>query len=113
MTTETFPLARRVVETDQRRAVRRDVALDTMMANRAGESFPARIVNLSESGFLIVTDQILHQRAPVRLDVPTIGWLRADVVWVLGEKVGGAFREPISPRDFAQFVGLFGATPTG
>lgn len=102
------PLAARVFATDRRRSAREEVALDTVMANREGQTFGVRIVNMSQHGLLAVSEAPLCERAPVRVEVPTVGWVRADIVWVLGDRVGAAFREPIAPDAFAGFVALFG-----
>ncbi|MBA3896774.1 MAG: PilZ domain-containing protein [Sphingomonadaceae bacterium] len=101
-------LAAHVADTDRRRANRAEVALDTLMVDREGRTFAARILNLSELGLLAETEAPLCQRAPIRVDLPTIGWLRADVVWSLGPRIGAAFREPIDANTYAAFVRLFG-----
>lgn len=102
------PLAAQVASTDRRRAEREEVALDTLMADRDGRTFAARILNLSQYGLLAETEAPLCERAPLRVDLPTIGWLRADVVWSLGPRAGIAFREPIEPHAYAGFVRMFG-----
>lgn len=101
-------LARHVAEVDRRRSARAEIVLDTLMADREGRVFGARILNLSEHGFMAQVEADLCERAPVRLDLPTIGWLRADIIWELGTHVGGAFRRPIDPQSYAALVRTFG-----
>lgn len=107
------PLAAHVFETDRRRTTREDVALETLMADRWGRTFTARILNISETGLLAETDVDLCERDPVRIDVPTIGWMRGDVAWVLGNRAGVQFREQITTTAFHSFVSLFGTDPRG
>jgi len=88
-------LANQVLEIERRKADRATVALDTLMCDRAGRTFGTKVLNMSRSGFMAITETPLCERDPVRIDLPMIGWIRADVVWVLGERIGARFREPI------------------
>ena len=74
------------------------------MIDREGAHFAVRILNLSETGFMAVTVHSLCERAPVRIDVPGIGWCRADIIWALGARIGGRFRAPIDPAAFTDFA---------
>jgi PilZ domain len=107
------PLAAHVFETDRRRATREDVALETVMADRWGRSFTGRILNMSETGLLAEADVDLCERDPVRIDVPTVGWMRGQVAWALSNRIGVRFRDRITPDAFASFVSVFGAHPRG
>jgi hypothetical protein len=113
MATASYGLTEQVAAAERRRAERREVALDTLMADREGRTFAVRILNLSGAGFMAQSEWPLCERAPVRVDIPTIGWLRAEIVWVLGDCVGGNFREPIDAEAFATFVKVFGEHPRG
>jgi len=113
MSSLALPLSAQLSDADRRRATREDVALDIVMANREGETFAARLLNLSTDGFMAETEAPLCERAPIRVDVPTIGWVRADIVWVLGDRIGASFREPLAPHAFATFVSVFGERPRG
>lgn len=113
MASASYYLTERVTIAERRRAVRRDISLGTMMADREGRSFSVRILNLSQEGFMVQSEWSLCERAPVRIDIPTIGWLRAEISWVLGDRVGGSFRDVLEPNAFATFVNLFGEQPSG
>lgn len=102
-----------LAQINRRRSERHSLALETQMMKRGGKAFSARIMNISLHGFLVDTDIALNERNHVKIDIPTIGWVRADLVWVLGSRVGGEFVEPLSPVRFEMFVGLFGTTPRG
>ncbi|MDB5702082.1 MAG: hypothetical protein JWL66_2281 [Sphingomonadales bacterium] len=108
-----YRLVEQVAAAERRRAERRVVALDTLMSDRESRTFAVRILNLSEGGLMGQSEWPLCERAPVRVDVPTIGWLRADIIWVLGDRFGGNFREPVDPEAFAAFVRIFGEHPRG
>lgn len=101
-------LTTHMLETERRRRTRASVALDTLMCDREGRSFGAQILNLSNGGLMATTEAPLCERDPIRVDLPTIGWIRAHVVWVLGERVGVQFRDPIDPDELAVFCKLFG-----
>ncbi len=83
------------------------------MADRSGQCFAVRILNLSADGLMAITTMPLCERAVVRIDIPTIGWIRAEIVWVLGDRIGAAFRYPLAELQFWSFVDLFGANPRG
>ncbi len=107
------PLAAHVFDIDRRRALREDVALETLMADRWGRTFPARLINLSQSGFMAITEIDLCERDTVRIEIPTIGWQRAEIAWALGNRIGAALREPIADHAFVSFVSVFGTMPRG
>ncbi len=98
------PLAAHISYVDRRRAAREDIHADTLMTDREGRLSGVRLLNLSEDGFMAVTDVDQREREPVRIDMPIVGWKRADIVWVLGERIGAAFRDPIPPHLMAAIV---------
>ncbi len=101
-------LTTQMLDTERRKRSRASVALDTLMSDREGRTFGVQILNLSNGGLMATTESPLCERDPVRVDLPTIGWVRATVVWVLGERVGVQFRDPIDPDELAVFCRLFG-----
>jgi hypothetical protein len=113
MASASYKLIEQVAAAERRRAERRTVALDTLMADRENRTFAIRILNLSDQGFMAQSEWPLRERALVRVDIPTIGWLRAEIVWVLGDRIGGAFRETVDAEDFGTFVKVFGEHPRG
>lgn len=97
-----------MLDTERRKRERASVALDTLMCDREGRTFGVQILNLSNGGLMAITETPLCERDPVRIDLPTIGWIRATVVWVLADRVGVQFRDPIDPDELAVFCKLFG-----
>ena len=100
-------LTNRMLDSDRRKRHRANVSLDTLMCDREGRTFGVRILNISNGGLMATTEAPLCERDPVRVDLPTIGWVRASVVWVLAERVGVQFRDPIDPDEMAMFARLF------
>ncbi len=99
------PLAAHVAHVNRRRTARQDIQADTLMTDREGRLSGIRLLNLSEDGFMAITDMDQCEREPIRIDMPVVGWVRADIVWVLGERIGAAFREPLTPLQMSAVVG--------
>ena len=90
------PLVAQVAYADRRRSTRSDIQADTLMTDREGNLSGVKLLNLSEDGFMAITDVDQYEREPIRIEIPFVGWIRADIVWVLGERIGAAFREPLT-----------------
>ncbi len=103
-TATAVPLAAHVAHINRRRASREDIQADTLMTDREGRLSGVRLLNLSEDGFMAITDMDQCEREPIRIDMPVVGWVRADIVWVLGERIGAAFREPLTPFQMGAVV---------
>ena len=101
-------LANHVIENDRRKAERAEVALETLMCDREGHTFGTRILNLSLTGMMASTEAPLCERDPIRIDLPIIGWVKADIMWVLGDRVGARFRTPIEESELSMFQRVFG-----
>ena len=98
MHTVAEPLVTSSIAANRRRSQRQDISADTLMTDREGRLSGVRLLNLSEDGFMAITDMDQTEREPIRIDMPIVGWLRADIVWVLGERIGAAFRDPLPPH---------------
>ncbi|WP_216403165.1 PilZ domain-containing protein [Arcanobacterium phocae] len=103
-TAQAEPLAKHVAQVNRRRTAREDIKADTLMADREGRVSGIRLLNLSEDGFMAITDTDQCEREPIRIDMPLVGWIRADIVWVLGERIGAQFREPLTPQQLREIV---------
>ncbi len=108
METAVHPLVATTNHSNRRRAEREDIAADTLMTDRAGRLSGVRLLNLSEDGFMAVTDMDQTDRESIRIDMPVVGWVRADIVWVLGERIGASFRESLSPQEWHAIVAEVG-----
>jgi hypothetical protein len=96
------------IEADRRKLTRDDIAIETQMCDRANNTFDAHVINISNGGFMAQTSHPLRENDPVRIDLPTIGWVRADVVWVLGDRIGVRFRGQIEESVLAAFGAVSG-----
>jgi hypothetical protein len=99
------PLAAHVANVNRRRLARQDIEADTLMTDREGRLSGIRLLNLSEEGFMAVTDMDHCERDPVRIDMPVVGWVRAEIIWALGERIGATFCQPLTPSQMIAIVG--------
>lgn len=107
METAEADLAAHIANVNRRRSAREDIQADTLMTDREGRLSGVRLLNLSEDGFMAVTDMDQCEREPIRIDMPMVGWIRADIVWVLGERIGAQFRESLTPMHMRAIVAEF------
>ena len=90
----------RIAEVDdhdeRRRFVRRPIALDAKMRELGASGVEARVLNISESGFMAQAEGEFEVGSRVWLMLP--GRERANTVikWTAGDKLGAEFTQPIS-----------------
>ena len=84
-------------ESDERRQVeRRPVELEAKMRELGASGIEARILNISESGFMAEADAEFEVGSRVWLMLPGRERANAVVKWTAGAKLGAEFSEPIS-----------------
>ena len=83
-------------EADRRRATRRPVELDARLRELGTTGTEARILNISETGFMAETNDEFEVGARVWLMLPGRERANAVVKWVAGDKIGAEFSEPVS-----------------
>lgn len=89
--------ARIADDTDDRRtAVRLPVELEAKMRQLGASGVEARIVNISNSGFMAVADGRFEVGSRIWLMLPGRDRTNAVVKWTVGDKLGAEFTEPIS-----------------
>ena len=86
---------------DRRRASRVPVHLDAKVRELGADGVEARIVNISERGFMAVSEARFEVGSRVWLMLPGRGRANAVVKWIAGDKLGAEFAEPISVDDLA------------
>ena len=88
--------ARIAEDHDERRAsVRLPVDLDAKMRELGANGVDARILNISETGFMAVADGQFEVGSRVWLMLPGRDRANAVVRWTAGDKLGAEFAEPI------------------
>ena len=83
-------------QSDRRRFSRMPVELDAKMRELGASGVEARVLNISESGFMAVSDARFEVGSRVWLMLPGRDRANAVVKWIAGDKIGAEFAEPIS-----------------
>ena len=81
---------------ERRRDSRFPVDIDARMRELGANGVEARVLNISQSGFMAETDGHFDVGTRVWLMLPGRGRANAVVRWVAGDKIGAEFAEPIS-----------------
>ena len=79
---------------DRRSAARTPVALDATMRELGSTGIEARVLNISERGFMAETGMRFEVGARVWLMLPGRTRANAVVKWTAGDKIGAEFAEP-------------------
>jgi len=82
--------------TDRRRASRLPVEIGARVRELGNEGCEARVINVSETGFMAETDGEFEVGTRVWLILPGRERANALVKWTAGKKIGAEFAEPIS-----------------
>ncbi len=85
---------------DQRQTERWVVRLDARSSSHGSHEHALTMLNLSQDGFLLETDQILPVNAPLVVEMP--GGVRKScrTVWNSGRQHGAIFYEPLTDAEF-------------
>lgn len=87
-------------DTDRRRLPRLPVDLEAKMRELGASGVEARVVNISERGFMAVAEGKFEVGSRVWLIIPGRDRANAIVKWTAGDKIGAEFSEPISVEGF-------------
>lgn len=86
---------------DERRSTSRfSVEFDARVRELGANGVDARILNISESGFMAEADGQFEVGARIWLMLPGRGRANAVVKWIAGGKLGAQFSAPVSLEDF-------------
>ncbi len=80
---------------ERRRFVRLPVELDARMRELGAGGVEAKILNISESGFMAIAEGHFEVGTRVWLMLPGRDRANAVVKWTVGDKLGAEFAEPI------------------
>jgi len=83
-------------ERDRRRFSRHSVELEAKVRELGAEGVEARVLNISESGFMATAEGQFEVGSRVWLMLPGRDRANAVVKWTAGDKLGAEFAEPIS-----------------
>jgi len=83
-------------ETDRRRFARLPVDVDAKMRELGANGIEAKVLNISERGFMAACDGRFEVGSRVWLMLPGRDRANAVVKWTAGDKIGAEFAEPIS-----------------
>ena len=81
---------------DRRQATRYSIELDAKVRELGAEGIEARVVNISETGFMAEVESLFEVGSRVWLMLPGRERANAEVKWIAGDKIGAEFAEPIS-----------------
>jgi hypothetical protein len=81
---------------ERRRASRFPVELEAKVRELGALGVEARLLNISETGFMAETDGEFEVGSRVWLMLPGRDRANAVVKWIAGEKIGAEFAHPIS-----------------
>ena len=81
---------------ERRRLSRVPVELDAKMRELGSTGIEAKVVNISEGGFMAVSEGEFEVGSRVWLMLPGRERANAVVKWIAGDKLGAEFAEPVS-----------------
>lgn len=81
---------------DRRQSPRLPVELEVKMRELGASGVEARVLNISEHGFMAESDGRFEVGSRVWLILPGRDRANAVVKWTLGDRLGAEFAEPIS-----------------
>ena len=88
-------------QSERRRLSRVPVELEAKMRELGASGVEAKVLNISERGFMAVADGYFEVGSRVWLMLPGRDRANAVVKWTAGDKLGAEFAEPISVEGIA------------
>lgn len=89
-------IANVVDPTDRRRSARLPVEMDARVRELGSEGSEAKVVNISDTGFMAESAGDFEVGSRIWLILPARDRASAIVRWTAGDKLGAEFSEPIS-----------------
>ncbi len=92
--------------TDRRDAPREEVFYRTRVARSGGRNVPLQIVNISAGGLMARSDDSFEVGETLRVRLPVVGEIGAQVRWSLGGRVGCQFDRMIDLMPYLELLGV-------
>ena len=89
-------IAKAADPTDRRRSARHAVELDARVRELGSEGSEARVVNISDTGFMAESTGDFEVGSRIWLILPGRDRASAIVRWTAGDRIGAEFAEPVS-----------------
>lgn len=86
---------------ERRRAPRVLVDLDVKMRELGANGIEARVLNISERGFMAESDGCFEVGSRVWLLLPGRDRANAVIKWIAGDRIGAEFAEPLSLNELS------------
>jgi hypothetical protein len=93
------------VQADRREAPREEVFYRTRGVRPGGASAPLQVVNISASGLMARSDESFAVGDALRIRLPVVGELSAQVRWSLGGRIGCQFDRMIGLAPYLELLG--------
>jgi hypothetical protein len=84
---------------ERRQSARRPVAVEGIMRELGASGVEAKILNISERGFMAASEAQFEVGSRVWLMLPGRERANAVVRWIAGDKLGAEFAAPVSLED--------------
>lgn len=81
---------------ERRRSVRLPVEFDAKMRELGASGIEAKVLNISERGFMAVADHRFEVGSRVWLMLPGRQRANAMIKWAVGDKIGAEFAQPLA-----------------
>lgn len=85
---------------DERSVSRDEVEFRTRGFGPDGKPFPLLIVNISALGLMARCDRALAAGDPIRVQLPVLGSIAAEIRWSLGGRIGCELARAIDLADY-------------
>lgn len=100
-------LASHLFQIERRRSNRNDVTITTQLQLRDRSLVAIEINNLSQGGCMARSPALIAERETVKVDIPGLGWERANVCWAMNNSIGLAFDKPLEWHYFEAILRLY------
>jgi hypothetical protein len=77
---------------------RHSVALDAVVHHEDGKRVPVRLVDVSDDGCRIESDEHFRIGEHVQIDIPRLGMMKAQIRWALPDSAGAKFLTQSQPE---------------